>query len=113
MFPDYDFYSNAQFQIEPVGAGATLIAEKFYFEGIVPTFEAAALLLCGIYNNCLHFKCDIATLRDTKMGNRLSELYDIKNLPREVITHSSEYTINHLESFLITDGKLKKDNGFF
>jgi manganese-dependent inorganic pyrophosphatase len=68
---DHRFYTNpkqlfpkAKLEIEPVGAAATLIAEKF-IRSFTPMSQASACLLYGaVHSNTLKLKGDLTTGRD-------------------------------------------------
>jgi len=68
---DHRFYTNAhtsfpvaKLQIEPVGAAATLIAERFIGRKSTPSRTSVALLYGAIHSNTLHLKGDLTTERD-------------------------------------------------
>ena len=75
---------NANFQIEKVGAAATLIAEKFKLYKIEISLNAAILLYYGIILNTMNLHSNTTTERDEKMANWLSEKI---NKPLEKITN--------------------------
>lgn len=59
-----DKFPNAKFQIEFVGAAATLIAEKFMRNKIIISKSSAILLYGAIISNTLNFKAGVTTDRD-------------------------------------------------
>lgn len=70
-------FTNAKTQIELVGAAATLIAEKFYREGITISKEAAALLFSAIASNTINFQASVTTERDHKMADWLKTKFPL------------------------------------
>lgn len=68
MFP------NASVQIEPVGAAATLVAERIKKAGMNPDKLTAALVLGGIISNTLNFKANVTTDRDRAMRDWLTPI---------------------------------------
>jgi len=59
-------------QIEAVASCATLIAEKFYETGVVPSEIVAKLLLFAIWSNSLNFGVtELVSEKDTKMAEFL------------------------------------------
>lgn len=59
---------------EPVGSTSTLIAEKFFRDGIEPEATIAGLLLSGIISDTLMLKSPTSTDRDRAMVERLSKI---------------------------------------
>lgn len=108
QFPDYAAFPNAKFRVEPVGAAATQIAEKYYFDyesQTVLTPALAALLLCGIYSNTANFKSDTTTFRDTRMREWLEGLLpaELTGLPREMFEHKTKAVLDNLREALQGD----------
>lgn len=64
---------NAIFDVEMVGAAATLVAEKFYKNGIEISRESAILLYYGIISNTMNLKAKVTTEKDLQMANWLKE----------------------------------------
>lgn len=58
-------------QIEPVGAAATLVAERFKNENIDISRESAILLYYGIISNTMNLKSKLTNQRDIEMANWL------------------------------------------
>jgi manganese-dependent inorganic pyrophosphatase len=69
-----DVFPRADIQIEPVGAAATLIAEKYQTSGIAPTHQSAVLLYGAIASNTLGFRAKVTTDRDHRMAAWLAEI---------------------------------------
>lgn len=59
-----ELFPNAAVQIEPVGAAATLIAERFQAAGLAPTVTAAQLLQAAIASNTQALRGSVTTDRD-------------------------------------------------
>ena len=72
-------FPNAKAHIEPVGAAATLVAERYISKGISISRESAILLIGGIISNTFNFKGSVTTDRDKKAFewlNRVAGLPD-------------------------------------
>ncbi|GAB4146245.1 MAG: manganese-dependent inorganic pyrophosphatase [Patescibacteria group bacterium] len=109
LFPDYDYFPNAQFRIEPVGAAATQIAEFYYFNHAVKLSpEIATLLLCAIYSNTNNFLADTTTFRDFRMKNWLAQNASQPELPDQMFKYKTDYILNNLEEVLVSDSKVVK-----
>lgn len=74
---------NANFQIEMVGAAATLIAEKFQKNKTEISRESAILLYYGIISNTINLKAKVTTLKDLEMAKWLQE--QCKEISREKV----------------------------
>lgn len=64
---------NAKFQIEMVGAAATLVAERFFKNNVEISRESAILLYYGIISNTINLKAKVTTNRDLEMAKWLKE----------------------------------------
>lgn len=64
---------NAKFQIEMVGAAATLVAEKFQRNKVEISRESSILLYYGIISNTINFKAKVTTAKDLEMAKWLKE----------------------------------------
>lgn len=82
-------FPNATFQVEPVGAAATLIAEKFDIGNVDISLNSSLLLYYAIVSNTINFKANVTTEKDIrlstwlkeKLGKRsnfISEMFDYK-----------------------------------
>jgi manganese-dependent inorganic pyrophosphatase len=90
-------FPNAKAQIEPVGAAATLVAEKFMYANAKISEESAALLLGGIISNTLNFRGSMTTDRDRSAAawlNATAQLPD--GFWRELFTAKSDVTGDQL-----------------
>ncbi|MDD5050624.1 MAG: DHH family phosphoesterase [Candidatus Pacebacteria bacterium] len=67
-------FPNAKAQIELVGAAATLVAEKFMKENIVPSKESTLLLSSAIISNTFNFKAGVTTDRDREAAKWLHKI---------------------------------------
>lgn len=83
---------NIKVQIEPIGAAATLVAEKYKNENVNISREAAILLYYGIISNTMNLKMKLTKKRDIDMANWLRsivpELTD--EMTEEIFTKKSE-----------------------
>ncbi|MCB9777077.1 MAG: DHH family phosphoesterase [Alphaproteobacteria bacterium] len=57
-------FPHAAVQVEPVGAAATLVHERFEQSAVVPSAEVAWLLQAAIHSNTLRLRGAVATARD-------------------------------------------------
>ena len=69
-------FGNRKMQIEEVGAAATLVAERFKENGIMPSRESAILLYYAIVSNTINFKANVTTDRDANISEWLEGLYE-------------------------------------
>lgn len=83
---------NAKFQIEMVGAAATLVAERFQKNQIEISRESAILLYYGIISNTINLKAKVTTEKDLEMAKWLkqkcSEISDEK--VKEIFVRKSQ-----------------------
>lgn len=70
-------FPNARVQNEPIGACATLIAEKFHAADTPVSDTIAALLYAAIVSNTLNFQAGVTTDRDRTVADRLRSTADI------------------------------------
>lgn len=99
-------FINAKLQIEPVGAAATLVAERFKQAGKVPSVEAAFLLLGGILSNT-----DNLTKMTTQRNQEMAKwLFEVSGAPvalaHQMFTAKSNLDGKTLITQLIADAKL-------
>jgi manganese-dependent inorganic pyrophosphatase len=100
-FPAFDYYPNAKWRVEKVGAAATLIAEFYYFDKkIVINPITATLLLCAIYSNTVNFKSENTTFRDIRMRDWLATVASDPKLPEKMFDFKSRYIFENLEEVL-------------
>lgn len=86
-------FANAKGQIEPVGACATLITEKFKKAGREPSEESAILLYGAIVSNTINFQAKVTTPRDVAMADWLKSKVEInENLVQEMFEYKSKLT---------------------
>jgi inorganic pyrophosphatase/exopolyphosphatase len=94
-------FPNALFQIELVGAAATLIAEKFFKENIEISFDSSVLLYYAIVSNTINFKAKVTTERDIKLSEWLREqLRDNANFIEEIFEYKTNKLKVSKQSFL-------------
>lgn len=62
---------NLKIQIEPIGAAATLVAERFKNENIDISRESTILLYYGIISNTMNLKIKLTSKKDIEMANWL------------------------------------------
>ena len=79
-------------QIEFIGAAATLVAERYKKQEIVPSREAAILLYYGIISNTMNLKIKMTTDRDKEMARWLKSFVPEINddITREIFIKKSE-----------------------
>jgi len=72
---DSDRFTNAEKQIELVGAVATLITEKFSQRNLEPSLPSAVLLYCAIASNTLRFQAKVTTEKDIRMAKYIESVF--------------------------------------
>jgi len=99
-----DYFPNATLQVEPVGAAATLIAEKF-MQAKLPVSEQAAVLLYGaIISNTLNFQATHTTERDHAAASWLAGVvHPTHSFAEELFAAKSNLTDLDLYSHLASD----------
>ena len=87
---------NIKKQIEPIGAAATLVAERFKNEGVNISRESAILLYYGIISNTMNLKIKLTSQRDIEMAswlkNRVPEITD--EVTKEIFVKKSQIVKN-------------------
>jgi len=94
-------FPNASFQIELVGAAATLIAEKYKISNTDISFDVAVLLYYAIVSNTINFKANVTTAKDLEISNWLNQI--IKQKPiviNEMFDYKTRNIIPSKEFFL-------------
>ncbi|MEI6462955.1 MAG: DHH family phosphoesterase [bacterium] len=104
-FPDYEAFPNAQYQIELVGAAATLIAEKYYFGQKNIPIDLANLLLCAIYSNTVNFKATVTTERDRRIQRWLEAMVGGNGLAMEMFEYKTKQALDNLEKAMEDEKK--------
>ena len=74
-----NIFHNAKLQIEPVGAAATLIAERFSQSGTVPSSTSSTLLYAAIQSNTVQLNALVTTERDQNMAYYLENICHVPN----------------------------------
>lgn len=98
---DSHLFPNAKSQVEPVGAAATLIAEKFRDKGIKISKESAWLIYAAIISNTINFKAQVTTSRDRKIANWLKSIHKISDdFIHQMFLHKSALQKSIKETFL-------------
>jgi len=77
-----ELFPQARIQIEPVGAAATLVAERFFSAALEPSARAALLLQAAIQSNTQRLRGSVTTERDRLAAARLQALY---SLPEDLV----------------------------
>lgn len=107
LYPDYDFFPNAQFQIELVWSATTLIAEKFQFNNIWISPEMASLLYCWTLSNTLNFKANVTTFRDHRSAEWLISQWANIELWQRMFNYNAQYILNNLEDVILENNKIR------
>jgi nanoRNase/pAp phosphatase (c-di-AMP/oligoRNAs hydrolase) len=101
MFTDAaSTFKNARVQIEPVGAAATLIVERFIKFGVTPSRTSAIMLYGAIYSNTLCLRGSITDERDKEAARWLEATGDIPQdwLTRQFAARREELLADIAES---------------
>lgn len=95
---DATLFPNAKINIDFVGACATLVAEKFKEQKIIPSFQSSVLLYSAIVSNTLNFKASNATLRDKAIADWLDESNKLpESFSREMFLAKSDLSGDKLQ----------------
>lgn len=88
----FDDRDNIKVQIEPIGAAATIVAERFKNDNISISRESAILLYYGIISNTMNLKIKLTSQRDKDMASWLRSLVPeiTDELTREIFIRKSE-----------------------
>jgi inorganic pyrophosphatase/exopolyphosphatase len=70
-------FPNALLQIEPVGAAATLIAERCRNQDVIPSFNSAILLYGAVHSNTQCLLGSVTTARDHEISGWLESIVSI------------------------------------
>lgn len=98
-----ELFPHAKIQIEPVGAAATLIFEKFQED--IPD-NAMALIYGAIFSNTLNFKAAVVSQRDLAAVNYIEHHLNIKGLISEMFEYKTKYLADNLAEVLRDDFKV-------
>ena len=103
-------FPNAKIQNEPVGAAATLIAEKYFSAPFKISANSALLLAGAIYSNTLNFKGGVTTDRDHKALEWLKSQIAIPGqLVHEMFAAKTKSVVGDLETVVRSDFKSMND----
>ncbi len=101
---DHNDFPNSAWNIEMVGAAATLIGEKFEAAGITPSKTAASLLLAGIFSNSMNLQSAITNHRDHHMVKWLNQFAQLpEDFAITLFKAKSDVTGNKLHAQLHGD----------
>lgn len=99
-------FPNAKMQIDLVGSCATLITERFYDNGIIPSKESAILLFSAIVSNTVNFMSRVTTQRDKDMALWLKKYLDIpQNYISDMFEYKSDINKKNIEEVLTEEFK--------
>jgi len=66
--------------VKPLGSSCSIVAEKYFDNGMKLDKEIAGLLLAGIISDTLFFRSPTTTETDKKLVEKLNEIVEINNL---------------------------------
>jgi inorganic pyrophosphatase/exopolyphosphatase len=75
-------FPNAALQIEPVGAAATLIAERCRNQDVIPSFDSGILLYGAVHSNTQCLQGSVTTGRDREIS---AWLESVVSIPRDLL----------------------------
>lgn len=83
---NFHYSQPIEFQTKPLGSTATIIALKFFEEGIEPSLKIKGLLLSAILSDTVIFRSPTTTEKDREIAQRLNEelKFDLENLGKEI-----------------------------
>jgi len=105
---NFSYSASIPFHIDPVGAVATLITEKYFETGTKLDEKIARVLLYGILSDTVIFKSPITTERDKKAAEKLAEILeekDILDLGMELFKAKSVWGEMKIEDIIEMDRK--------
>ena len=110
---EYEAFPYAKPQVELVGAAATLIAEKYYFNKVDLSRECAMLFYLAVFSNTLNLKASVTTYRDLRVVKWLEGEYSgcKKRVVESMLDTKTRNILNNLEFALISDSKQIKMGG--
>lgn len=110
---EYEAFPYAKSQVELVGAAATLIAEKYYFNKVDLSKECAMLFYLAVFSNTLNLKASVTTYRDLRVVKWLEGEYSgcKKSVVESMLDTKTRNILNNLEFALISDSKQIKMGG--
>ncbi len=92
-----DMFPNAKIHVEPLGAVATIITEKFKNHNLIPSRESAILLYYAIISNTINLNSKTTTPKDKDMINWLESLYP-------------ENSTEHIKKIFIKKSRIDSNN---
>jgi len=101
-----DSFPNAKVQNEPVGAAATLVAERFAMQIDALTRSIAVLLQAAIYSNTLGFRAPATSERDRSMFQLLGNEYALPNRLKAAMDNTRKLDISS-ETHALLDADVK------
>lgn len=95
------------FKLEIVGSTATIIANEYSENGIIPSKKIAGILMAAIISDTLKFKSPTCTNADITSAQKLAEIAgeDIDTFALRMLKESSSLTGRSAEEILFTDYK--------
>jgi len=116
--PGYEEYWNNILKdksiIEPVGAVATIIFEKYKQAGLLDKMnkDVALLLMAAILDNTLNFTANITTSRDKEAYLKLKSISSKLNFAQEYFSECQLFIENNLDEAISNDIKIQKVNTY-
>ena len=116
--PGYEEYWNNILKdksiIEPVGAVATIIFEKYEQAGLIDKMnkDIALLLMAAILDNTLNFTANITTKRDEDAYLKLESISGKLNFAQDYFSECQLFILNNLEESISNDIKVQKTSKY-
>jgi manganese-dependent inorganic pyrophosphatase len=110
-----ELFPQAHIQIEPVGAAATLVAERFFSAGLEPSARAALLLQAAIQSHTHRLRGSATTERDRLAAARLQALSPLPEgfVEAQFRARASEILADIPSAILREDKQFKHPDGMY
>lgn len=105
-------FPDATLQIEEVGASATLIAERWMYDGSFISEEVASLLYSAIQSSTFKLRSPLKDIKDLQASDWLEMEYQLtSNLVDEMFTAKADFVLANLADAIEADAKMKEIKG--
>lgn len=110
-----ELFPNAKLHIEPVGAAATLIAERFREQNTSPSFASGILLYGAIHSNTQCLQGSVTSKRDIDISNWLKTIVPIPNnlLDNQFAARRNEIIVDLPSAILRESKKFEHSSGSY
>jgi inorganic pyrophosphatase/exopolyphosphatase len=97
-------YPSAKIQIDPIGACATILVERYQHEKIIPSKQTATMLYAGIVSNTINLRNKVTTKRDIQAASFLKKIAEIPDdFVKKMFTAKSDLNGVNLRNLIEID----------